>query len=753
MLDTSLTESTVSTDTEDDVGTDSEFDLSDPEALAVKEDSIFLGSLDVAIENEIQDTNEFVSEPTVLDTPIFTSAADTSASNEDRQTGGGDNEDHIHISETSFVRGPSGQAHDQVGRSRTGTRAGRAQRRRSGSVQSEIYRRGRSCERASHRTRSRGRGRSCERTSHRTRSRGRSRGRRSCSARGRWQGSKEQRDFEKPEREPLKIESIRTKTDSVTTFPFTPIIAPGYYLPDNTDTSDPESLFKLFFSDDIVAYICKASDEHADLLQDRRKVMYKYYKGMSPEDFYKMVALLIHFGYKKIPHYRVAWSKTSLCYDPFVSCTLSRNRFESLMYFLHVVTQEDEERFKNDNDKLAKVRPLSDHINRKSSMYCQPEKEISVDERMVRSKARFSFKQYICNKPTKWGFKLWCLCNSSNGYTIKFSVYRGKSGEVSSKKGLSYDVVMHLIKDYLNQGRTLYVDNFYTSPTLALDLFEFKTHLTGTLDKTRSGVPVEVLTMLEMLSDKETSRGDGYYVRDKSVVYCAWKDTKCILLLSTQHPGHSENTVKRNSKDSTGKFMKKDVPIPSPVYFYNKEMGGVDKSDQLIHYYNVLRQTKKYWKTLFFHFIDIACVNAYIIHKELERNPMSHYKFREKLTISLSKTEYAPSSSNTLDVDSTEDDSDFLLTEHQNVLMDKRLQCAYCKLESNEVHYTTRQCVECKAPLCFRDRNCFIKWHDSTFTASRKTWKTQQLLLQPKVGRPLGSTVTKGRGKRKRKGW
>ena len=73
-------------------------------------------------------------------------------------------------------------------------------------------------------------------------------------------------------------------------------------------------------------------------------------------------------------------------------------------------------------------------------------------------------------------------------------------------------------------------------------------------------------------------------------------------MLSTEHVGHSEYTVKRNAKDSTGKFVKKDVPISSPVYFYNKEMGGVDKSDQLIHYYNVLRQTKKYWKTLFFSF-------------------------------------------------------------------------------------------------------------------------------------------------------
>jgi len=63
------------------------------------------------------------------------------------------------------------------------------------------------------------------------------------------------------------------------------------------------------------------------------------------------------------------------------------------MYFLHVVSQEDEERFKD--DKLAKVRPLSDHINAKCELYCQPEKKLSIDKCIVRSKARFSFKQYI----------------------------------------------------------------------------------------------------------------------------------------------------------------------------------------------------------------------------------------------------------------------------------------------------------------------------------------------------------------------
>lgn len=72
-------------------------------------------------------------------------------------------------------------------------------------------------------------------------------------------------------------------------------------------------------------------------------------------------------------------------------------------------------------------------------------------------------------------------------------------------------------------------------------------------------------------------------------------------------------------------------------------MSGVDRSDQLIKNYNVLRQTKKYWKTLF---IDIAVVNSYIMYKELHPNAkhMSHYTFRETLLRQLCKIEVSISS-------------------------------------------------------------------------------------------------------------
>ena len=323
-----------------------------------------------------------------------------------------------------------------------------------------------------------------------------------------------------PNRPPLPVKDICTKTDVVKEdFTFAPDRPEGFYTPSEVDTSNPEELFKLFFDKQIVEYICKSSDEYADCHKDDKPVMYKYYDKMSIDDFYKLVAIFIHLGYKKIPKYRLAWNSSSLCYDPFVTKILSRNKFEGLMTFLHVIDQQKESQLRSNNDKLLKVRPLYEHINSRCRKYCQPSREISIDERMVRSKAHFSFKQYIKNKPTKWGFKLWCLCNATNGYTVNFSIYRGKTGEVVSGNGLSYDVVFRLMDEYLDQGYNLFVDNFYTSPTLSFDLFARKTHLTGTLDRTRKHVPSEVLDCYKKLSEKSKKRGEGLYVRDGCAVY------------------------------------------------------------------------------------------------------------------------------------------------------------------------------------------------------------------------------------------
>ena len=65
-------------------------------------------------------------------------------------------------------------------------------------------------------------------------------------------------------------------------------------------------------------------------------------------------------------------------------------------------------------------------------------------------------------------------------------------------------------------------------------------------------------------------------------------------------------------------------------------MGGVDVLDQMVAGNRVLRKTRKWWKTLFFDFVDLVVVNSYLLFCEhasatgAEKIP-THLEFREDL--------------------------------------------------------------------------------------------------------------------------
>ena len=432
--------------------------------------------------------------------------------------------------------------------------------------------------------------------------------------------------------------------------------------------------------------ICVSSNSYAELLQDRYKYSYQYYpkEGLNRINFKIFMVIVVYMSLHPRDDYTHTGIQTRFFSSEFIQrVPMSRNVFSSILTFLHVSGIDP---CKIDpTDRLYKVRFLLDRLKANCIKLYQPSQHVLVDERMVKNKGRFICKQYVRMRPTKWGFKLWVLCDSANGYTWNFLVYRGKAGEAVSSKGLSEDVIINMVEGLENQGYIIYTDNFYSSPTLFTDLVNKGFGAVGTIDHTRRGCPAALGLQKKKMLRQAYQRGYGVWIRNESIVFCLWRDTKVVCVASTIHLGNSNHQVKRRVK-TQARIQEISVPIPDAIYDYNKHMGGVDLSDQLFQYFQTRRQTHKYWKTLFYHCIDIATTNASILYRErLSQSQRSKYDHKGYLR---SLVQDLLSTSSTLSVTSPSGRpprSD-VRAQHRLKYGNDRKYCTLCKLKKQYYH-------------------------------------------------------------------
>ncbi|KAJ8928035.1 hypothetical protein NQ314_019446 [Rhamnusium bicolor] len=87
------------------------------------------------------------------------------------------------------------------------------------------------------------------------------------------------------------------------------------------------------------------------------------------------------------------------------------------------------------------------------------------------------------------------LSDCKTGFCLDFIVYTGSSTNVdplekkNERIGKSGQVVTTLMNPYLNKNHTIYLDNWYNSPTLSLLLHDNKTNSCGTIKKNRKFMP------------------------------------------------------------------------------------------------------------------------------------------------------------------------------------------------------------------------------------------------------------------------
>lgn len=401
-----------------------------------------------------------------------------------------------------------------------------------------------------------------------------------------------------------------------------------------------------------------------------RKSRLKSWTNTDNEEMKKFLGLLIWMGLKKLPSISCYWSTKQLYRNNLAGRIMSRNRFELLLRFWHF----DDDTKNDTGDRLFKIRKLVDALNSNFKKLKQPDKYIAIDETMVPFRGRLQFRQYIPGKRHKYGVKLFKICDP-DAYTYEISIYQGKSDQ--QKAGLTKNVVLQLSKDYLNEGRFLVTDNFYTSLELADDLLQNKTHLIGTLRKSRKGLPKEIIST-------KLKKGEVKGQQDDSgITVMKWKDQRDVLALSTCHTLEIVNTGKKNRK-------KEDIYKPSLIMDYNKGKSGIDLSDQLSSYSTPVRKSLRwYHKVATEILLGTAMVNAYVIYKSVQKSKKSITEFREKVCEALLQLSDAK-------------DSHTLNINDQNNTNHKLTQTTHVDKRNRKVR---RRCIHCYEVLRRRGQN------------------------------------------------
>lgn len=263
-----------------------------------------------------------------------------------------------------------------------------------------------------------------------------------------------------------------------------------------------------------------------------------------------------------------------------------------------------------------------------------PPENVVIDETLIPFRGRIIFRQYIPNKAARYGIKLYKLCDSI-GYTYNLSVYSGKDTNRSNTNiSCAGKVVLSLMDNYLNEGRTLIVDNFYTGLQIAHILLDKNTHIVGTLRKNVKDCPKDILNAKLKVGEIKGKEND------KGVVVSIWKDKRDVRFLSTKHWIEILNTGRKNRKGE-------DIKKPEAVIFYNKNKQGIDISDQMSSYFTPLRKTIRWYHKIAFQLLlGTAVVNSLILYKEITRKNIQISEFRQSIIEELGQFTniYSPSS-------------------------------------------------------------------------------------------------------------
>lgn len=334
------------------------------------------------------------------------------------------------------------------------------------------------------------------------------------------------------------------------------------------------------------------------------------------------VGLLLLAGMLRSGHQNLTdlWARDGFGIEAFYT-TMSLKRFCFLLQSIRFDSLFDRPR-RRELDKFAAFREVFELFVTNCKQNYTTSSCTTIDEQLVAFRGRCSFRQFMKNKPAKYGIKIFTLTDAKMFYVKDMEVYVGtqpaNSPYLQSNK--PHDIVIRLASQIEGTGRNITGDNWFSSIPLARELLQKKITYVGTLKKNKKELPPELVS-----KQTEEHKSIFAFQTDMTVVSYAPKRNRNVVMISTMH--------------HDGQIIEENANKPEIILFYNKTKSGVDVVDEKAGTYSTSRRCRRWPLVLFFRCLDIGGINAQVIHiyNNIEKKPMHRRHFLKEIGMTLIK--------------------------------------------------------------------------------------------------------------------
>ena len=333
----------------------------------------------------------------------------------------------------------------------------------------------------------------------------------------------------------------------VNVLPFREAVGPRHGL---TEDATPKQYFDLLLEPDFYVTVAEQTNLYAEQSQRHRNTLDLRWKPTNAQEIKAFFAINIIMGLHSFPELDSYWSTDDRLGVPGIAKIMPKHRYKKINQYLHLVNNENNApRGHPQYDPFFKVSPVVSLMSRTFHQSYKPHREITVDEAMVPYKGRHHCKQYVPSKPNKWGFKVWTIADSTNGYVLAQTLYRGRQSQ-RPEHGVGYEVVMDITMQYQWLRHHIYCDSLFMSVYLVESLLDRQTYICGTFKSDTRDMPLSVKRPGYLQHGQSVKRQKG------NIVAVVWKDKRdvtegCIRWMRPS--GHRDPTRSPQTWSQSGK--------------------------------------------------------------------------------------------------------------------------------------------------------------------------------------------------------